>query len=91
MVYNRRMGEPQQILYYPKAMYHRDVPGGKYVASPDEEKALGPEWVSHPNDVHKPFRAPQVPVVVEDLDDEASIEPVRGRGRPPGAKNKVKE
>lgn len=39
-----------------RAKYHRNVPGGIYVHSREEEQALGPEWVNHPNLVDEPFK-----------------------------------
>lgn len=41
---------------FKKAKYHRNVPGGIYVNSPDEEDALGSEWVDRPDLVEEPFK-----------------------------------
>lgn len=81
------MGLPQPFKAYPKAKYHADVPGGKYVQNPDEEAALGPDWVDHPNDVKRPqpkeeviapvvSEAPSEPVVVEE--DIETPDPIAG-------------
>lgn len=39
-----------------RAKYHRNVPGGIYVNSREEEEALGPEWVNRPDLVEVPFQ-----------------------------------
>lgn len=45
-----------------RAKYHRNVPGGIYVHSREEELALGPEWVDRPDLVGEPFKGSIVAV-----------------------------
>lgn len=68
-------------LEYPKAKYHR-TEGVRRVDTPEEDKALGPEWVDNPNFPPEAAEPPDFPPAAE-------VVIKRGPGRPPKPKEEA--
>ena len=63
---------------YPKVKFHLRGGGSICAVSPEQEKALGPEWIDN--------RPPQAVAALPALTVSAQ-EPIKRRGRPPKVKN----